>query len=86
MEINCRVRLGSEGGVWVFLFYRGSLRVLGCFLVKYEGVFTVPEELVEFRLRIEHAQQLLIFLKYLIELTLGELTGFHDPPELLKVL
>jgi hypothetical protein len=85
MEINCRVRLGSEGGLRVFLFYRGSLRVLGCLLVKQEGVFTVPEELGEFLVRVEHAKQLLIFLKYQIELTLRELAGFHDPPELPKV-
>jgi hypothetical protein len=85
MEINYRVRLGSEGSLRVFLLYHGSLRVLGCLLVKQEGVFTVPEELVEFLLRVEHAQQLLIFMKYRIELTLGELAGFHNTPELLKV-
>ena len=35
IEINCRVRLGSEGGLWLFLFYHGSLWVLGRLLVKH---------------------------------------------------
>ena len=86
MEINCRVRLPLERGLKLFLLYCGSLQVLRCLLVKYEAFFTVLDELVEFLLRVEHAQQVLVFLKYRIELTLGELTGFHNPPELLKVL
>jgi len=62
MEINCPVRLASQGGLKLFLHYCGSLRVLRCLLVKYEGFFTVLDELVEFLLRVKHAQQVLVFL------------------------
>ena len=47
-----------------------------------EGFLTVSEELAEFLLRVGYAQQLLIFLKYRIELSLGELAGLNDPLEI----